>query len=73
MEAKQETLYLGVITSRQRTLQSVCICDIRAAVYEETPPGGVRYERVTLYLQPDRLSWRGVCPHCGREHWAERG
>lgn len=73
MEAKQDTQYLGVIVSRKRLLESVCICDIRAAVYDETPPGGVRYQRVSLDLQPDGLSWRGFCPLCGREHWAEKG
>ena len=73
METETNVQYLGVIASKKRTLQSVCICDVQAACYDETPPGGVEYHQVTLYLQPDRLAWRGVCPHCGREHWAEKG
>ena len=65
--------YLGVIASKKRTLQSVCVCAFQAACYDETPPGGVEYHQVMLRLQPDRLAWRGACAYCGRVHWAERG
>lgn len=73
MEKKPDTQYLGVIVSRKRMLSSVCICDVQAACYDETPPGGVEYHPVMLHLQHDRLAWRGVCAFCGREHWAEKG
>ena len=64
-EAKQEPAYHGVIPPKLLPPGQVpyyyvsCRCDPEVWI------------RVMLLLDARKVAWKGVCGHCGREHWAD--
>ena len=64
-EAKQEPAYHGVIPPKLLPLGQVPCYYVRCCCDPE------RWQKVNLLLDARREAWKGVCGHCGREHWAD--